>query len=504
MSELSRSSDRRLRSIVIVGGGTAGWMSAAALARALGRGACDITLVESEAMGTVGVGEATIPSLVSFHQLLGIDETDFVRATQATFKLAIEFRDWRAVGDSFLHPFGLYGVGVEQSVFQAYWLNAQSQGRGSPLEEWSVSGLAARLGRFGAPATPSPPALDQLSYAYHFDASLYARYLRAYAEARGVRRVEGEVLDVALDERGRIDTLRLRDGRALGGDFFIDCSGFHSLLLAKSLKTDFIDWSQWLPCDRAVAVQCERKGDLSPYTRSTAREAGWQWRIPLQHRIGNGYVYCSGDLSDDDAQMRLLQSIEGPAIGAPRVLRFKAGRRRQVWVGNCLALGLAAGFLEPLESTSIHFVQTGLGRLFAHFPDRDLDPAISDEYNRLTALESESVRDFLVLHYSATSRDDTPFWRRCRSMALPETLAYKQAVFERTGRIVSLEEKTFLAPSWLAIFAGHHVWPVRHEPILDLVPVADLERKFSNMRMAIRTSVETMPPHESTVQKLSR
>jgi tryptophan halogenase len=499
MNQEATARDRRLRSIVIVGGGTAGWMSAAALARALGPGNCDITLVESDAIGTVGVGEATIPSLVGFHDLLGIDEADFVRATQATFKLAIEFRDWHALGERFLHPFGFYGVGIDPSIFQAYWLNARRLGRGTPLEEWSVSGLAAKLGRFGRPASPRAPALSQLSYAYHFDAGLYARYLRAYAESRGVKRVEGKIVHADRTAAGLIGALRLADGRAIEGDFYIDCSGFDSLLLSKTLETEFIDWSRWLPCDRAVAVQCERSGDLSPMTRSTAREAGWQWRIPLQHRVGNGYVYSSEHISDDAAQCRLLESIEGPCIGSPRVLRFNAGRRREVWVGNCVALGLAAGFLEPLESTSIHFIQTGLGRLFAHFPDRDLAPAISAEYNRLTALEYERVRDFLVLHYSGTSRVDTEFWRHCGSMELPETLSYKQAVFERTGRIISTEPETFLPPSWLAIFAGHRIWPHRHEPTLDLISAPDFEQRLAAMRKAIRDAAASLPAHEAYV-----
>ena len=495
---------RRLRSIVIVGGGTAGWMAAAALSKVLGPNGCELTLIESDTIGTVGVGEATIPSLVSFHELLGIDEGDFVRATRATFKLAIEFRDWRTLGDRFLHPFGLYGVGIEHTLFQAHWLSQQLRGNATSLEDWSVSGLAARLSRFGQPSQPRPPALSQLSYAYHFDASLYARYLRSYAETRRVQRLEGTIVDVNLNARAHVESVRLADGRTVAGDFFIDCSGFHSLLLARALGTEYVDWSRWLPCDRAVAIQCERTADLPPYTRSTAREAGWQWRIPLQHRIGNGYVYCGGDIQDDEALTRLMESLEGPAIGQARVLKFKAGRRSRAWVGNCLALGLAAGFLEPLESTSIHLIQTGIGRLFAHFPDRDLNPAIAAEYNRLTAMEYEHIRDFLVLHYSATSREDTPFWRRCRSMALPESLAYKQDVFERTGRVITLEGETFLPPSWLAIFAGHQVWPDRHEPILDLLPPANLDQQFESMRQSIRTSVETLPPHESFVHGLQR
>jgi tryptophan 7-halogenase len=491
-----------LRSIVIVGGGTAGWMTAAALSQVLGPRRCELTLIESDTIATVGVGEATIPSLVSFHQMLGIDEVDFLHATRATFKLGIEFRDWRAPGDRFFHPFGLYGVGVEHSLFQAYWLRGQLRGRVAPLEEWSVSGLAARQGRFGHPS--KSPALSQLSYAYHFDASAYARYLRSHAEARGVRRIEATVAGARLDERGMIEAVRLTDGRAIAGDFFIDCSGFHSLLLGQTLAADYVDWSKWLPCDRAVAIPCARSADLSPYTRSTAREAGWQWRIPLQHRIGNGHVYCSAEVSDDEAHARLMDSLEGPAIGEPRVLRFKAGRRSRAWVGNCLALGLAAGFLEPLESTSIHFIQTGLGRLFAHFPDRDLDPAITAEYNRLTALEYEHVRDFLVLHYCATSRDDTSFWRACRSMSVPEGLAYKQQVFQRTGRVITLEGETFLPPSWLALFAGHRLWPDRYEPYPDLLPDAELDSRFGAMKQTIQAAVATLPSHESFIRDLQR
>jgi len=501
MSAGARTSAQRLRSIVIVGGGTAGWMAAAAISKVFGQRSLELTLVESAAIGTVGVGEATIPSIVSFHELLGIDEADFIRATQATFKLAIEFRNWRALGERFLHPFGFYGVGLDQVIFQAHWLAAQRTGRGTPLEDWSVNGSAATLGRFGQPARPLPPALAQLSYAYHFDASLYAQYLRGYAETRGARRLEGEVVDATIDERGSIQSVQLADGRSVSGDFFIDCTGFRATLIDRFLRSSFIDWSHWLPCDRAAAVQCARNGELSPYTRSTAHEAGWQWRIPLQHRIGNGYVYCSSDISDDAAQLRLLERIEGPALTQPKTLRFKAGRRSHAWVGNCLSLGLAAGFLEPIESTSIHLVQTGLARFFGHFPDRTPDPALVSNYNRLTALEYEHVRDFLILHYSATSRDDTPFWRRCRSMKLPDTLAYKQSVFERTGRVVTYEEESFLPPSWLAIFAGHHVRPDRHEPLLDLVASRDLETRLNEMRRTIRIAVETLPTHESFLEK---
>jgi tryptophan halogenase len=477
---------------VIVGGGTAGWMAAAALARVLDR-SCEISLVESAAIDTVGVGEATIPSLPAFHGLLGVDEREFLRTTRGTFKLGIQFRDWRTIGATFLHPFGPYGVNINHELFQAYWLERRQEGHPSPLEEWSVTGLAASLGRFCAPTAKDSSALRQLSYAYHLDATLYARFLRTYAEGRGVRRIEGEVLDVRINPTGQVDSLVLRDGRSVGADFFIDCSGFRALLIAKALKSGYVDWSQWLPCDRAVAVQCESAGDPMPFTQSTARECGWQWRIPLQHRVDNGYVYSSTHLSDDAATVSLLERLEGAPLSDPRLLSFKAGRRASAWVGNCVALGLAAGFLEPLESTSIHLVQTGLARLFALFPDRECDPAISAEYNRLTALEYERVRDFLILHYAASQREDTPFWRHCRAMPVPETLAYKTELFTKTGRIALLEHETFLPASWLSIYAGLHVWPQRYEPVLEILAGAELEGRLEGMREIIRRSVETLP-----------
>ena len=486
---------------MIVGGGTAGWMAAAALAKVLD-GSCEITLVESADIGTVGVGEATIPSLPAFHRLLGVDEREFLSNTRATFKLAIQFRDWRTIGASFLHPFGPYGVNVNHELFQAYWLKRRQEGYPSPLEEWSVTGLAASLGRFGAPPLQDSSALCQLSYAYHLDAILYGHFLRNYAQGHGVRRIEGEVVDARLDPRGRIESLYLRDGRSIGGEFFIDCSGFRSLLLAKVLNTGYLDWSQWLPCDRAVAVQCESAGDPVPFTQSTARESGWQWRIPLQHRVGNGYVYSSAHLSDDEATASLFERLEGVPLSEPRLLRFKAGRRASTWVGNCLALGLAAGFLEPLESTSIHLVQTALARLFALFPDRECDPAISAEFNRLTALEYERVRDFLILHYAASQREDTPFWRQCRTMPVPESLTYKRELFTKTGRVAMLEHETFLPASWLALYAGLHVWPERYEPVVEIRAGVGLDARFEGMRASIRRSVERLPAHTTFLNEI--
>ena len=495
MSDLGQRSPRGLRSLVVVGGGTAGWMAAAALTRVLDR-YCEITLVESDAIGTVGVGEATIPSLRAFHGLLGIDEREFLSATGGTFKLGIQFRDWRTIGAAFLHPFGAYGADVKHELFQAYWLKRRQEGHPSPLEEWSVTGLAASLGRFGTPPPQDPSSpLNQLSHAYHLDATLYARFLRTYAKARGVRRMEGEVVDIRVGATGLIDSLVLRDGRSIAADFFIDCSGFRSLVIGQALKTGYVDWSQWLPCDRAVAVQCESTVDPEPFTQSIAREYGWQWRIPLQHRVGNGYVYSSVHLSDDEARAALLGRLEGAPLSEPRFLRFKAGRRASAWVGNCVALGLAAGFLEPLESTSIHFVQTGLARLFALFPDRDCDPAISAEYNRLTAFEYECVRDFIILHYAASQREDTAFWRHCRALVVPEMLDYTRELFSKTGRIATLEHETFLPASWLAIYAGLHVWPERYEPIIEILGGGDLGARFEGMRETMRRSVEALPAH---------
>lgn len=485
------SQERGLRRLVIVGGGTAGWMAAAAMARVLKGGRYSITLVESEAIGTVGVGEATIPSLPAFHRLLGIDESQFLAASQATIKLGIQFRDWGQVGEEYLHPFGPYGIGTNHGLFQSYWLKRRGEGQASALEEWSVTALAASLGRFGTMPS-NTAALQGLSHAYHLDAVLYARFLRAYAEAAGVMRVEGKIVEVRESPNGRIEALMLSDARRIEGDFFIDCSGFEAIIAEKTLHVGFEDWSHWLPCDRAVAIQCEKSRN-GLVTRATAREAGWQWRIPLQHRVGNGYVYSSAFLSDEAAISDLTARLEGASTTSPRLLRFKAGRRRCAWTSNCVALGLAAGFLEPLESTSIHFVQSGLARLFALFPDGDLDPALSAEYNRLTALEYERVRDFLILHYAASRRTDAPFWQQVRGMQLPDSLTYKRDMFLNTGRIVMLSEETFQPASWLAIYAGLQLWPKRHEPNIDLLPFEGLVRQFEAMRGEIRRAVETLP-----------
>ena len=491
MSEIGQRSARGVRSIVIVGGGTAGWMAAAGLARVLTRSSCEITVVDSENLPPTGVGEGTLPDLRAFHGLLEVDEQDFSSAARATFKLGSRFRDWGMPGVTFLHPFGPYGIDVTHDLFQAYWLKCRQEGHPSPLAEWSVTGLAATLGRFGARPTKDPSPLPQLSYAYHLDEMLYARFLRGYAEKRGARGLAGEVVDAAIDGRGLIESLRLHDGRSVSGDFFIDCSD-GAVLIEGRLKSGYLAWSYWLPCDRAIAAPCASSGDPALLTQLTARECGWQWRMPLRHRVGNGYVYSSAHLSDDQAAAALLESLEGAPLADPRLLRFKAGCRARAWVGNCLALGPAAVSLEPLESTGIHLTQTGLGRLFSLFPDRDFDPAISAEYNRLTALEYEHARDFIILHYAASPRDDSPFWRDCRAMRLPETLAYKRDLFAKTGRIALLEEETFAAASWLAIYTGLGLWPQRHEPAIEILGSPAMSARFEAMREIIRTTVGTL------------
>jgi tryptophan halogenase len=481
--------------IAIVGGGTAGWMAAAWLAHVLKR-AATITLVESEEIGTVGVGEATIPPIRSFNALLGIDENDFVRHTQATFKLGIEFADWGAAGNRYLHPFGKYGHTLERVAFHQHWLRLRAAGDATPLHEYSLSARAAYLGRFIRPTEDPRLILSSLSYAFHFDAGLYAAYLRRHAETRGVTRVEGKVLDVELrGTDGFIHALTLTHGRRIEADLFIDCSGFRGLLIEQALKTGYEDYTHWLPCDRAVAVPSESVSPLTPYTRATAHAAGWQWRIPLQHRVGNGHVYCSRFMSDDEATATLLANLDGKPLADPRLLRFTTGRRRKFWNRNCIALGLAAGFLEPLESTSIHLIQSGVTQLAAVFPDMSFDPADADEYNRLQLQEFDRVRDFIVLHYKLNTRDDAPLWRHCRDMAIPDELAYRMRLFGASGRVAFEERDLFVESNWLSVMLGQGIAPARHDPLADLVSLADARRRLADLHGLIGQTAGAMPGH---------
>jgi tryptophan halogenase len=494
---------RPLRKILIVGGGTAGWMAAAALARKLAGLPVEIRVVESAEIGTVGVGEATLPHLRFFNASLGLDEADFMRSTKATFKLGIEFRNWGRIGDSYIHPFGAFGVDLAGVAFHHHWLRMRAAGDETPLGDYSLPILAARMNRFVYPSGDPAALSSTFSYAYQFDAGLYGRYLRGYAERRGAQRTEGRIVDVTLrPEDGFVSSVTLASGERLEADLFVDCSGFRGLLIEQTLEAGYEEWTRWLPCDRAIAVPCEGVPALTPYTRATAREAGWMWRIPLQHRVGNGHVYSSGFISDEDAEAALLAQLEAPPIAAPNRLRFTTGKRRRQWVKNCVAIGLSAGFLEPLESTSIHLIQLAIGRLIDFLPDLGWDPLDAHEFNRLMDLEYERVRDFLILHYCATERRDTPFWDYCRTMALPDSLLSKMELFRERGYVVNYRDGMFLEPSWIAVYLGQNINPRRYDPLSDAIPEAELAREMSGIARASRAVAERMADHREFLRAI--
>ena len=478
--------------VVIVGGGTAGWMTAAALGAVLGPRVAAVRLIESEEIGIVGVGEATLPHIRAFNQRLGLDEADFVRATAATFKLGIEFRDWGAVGERYIHPFGAFGHDAEGVGFHHYLTRA---GRLDAFEDWSLPIVAARQARFAPPGNDPRSLLSTYGYAYQFDATRYAPYLRAHAEARGVRRTEGRITAVEPSGDGGVAAVVLQSGERLEGDLFVDCSGFRALLIGATLSEPFEDWSHWLPCDRAVALPCVGDGPLLPYTTATAMPAGWRWRIPLQHRVGNGYVYASAHIEDAAAADALLDAIEGAPRAEPRVLRFTAGRRRRSWVGNVVAVGLAGGFLEPLESTSIYLVQLAITQLLELFPRAAIDPIDRDEFNRAVDLEYDRIRDFLILHYHATRRDDSPFWDHVRTMQVPDSLAQKIDLFRRRGRVVTYREGVFLEPSWIAVYLGQGIHPAGYDQRADRPDDAALARALGQLRRETVAAAAALPDH---------
>jgi tryptophan 7-halogenase len=490
-----------IQKIVIVGGGSAD--STRVIAQ-LNVKRCAITLVESDDIGIVGVGEATIPPIRTFNQACRIDEREFVRRTQGSFKLGIEFVNWGKHGHRYFHPFGPHGIQFDLSPLHQHWLALRAQQTMPSIDEYSMAWQVAKNNRFNMPTSDPRTVSSIYDYAYHFDAGLYAKFLREVSEGRGVQRVEGKITQVRLHaETGFVETVQLENGRCITGDLFIDCSGFRGLLIEDTLHTGYEDWSCWLPCDRAMAVPSSSAGEFTPYTRSTALAAGWQWRIPLQHRTGNGYVFCSEYINEDQAAQALLEGIDGQAQAEPRPLRFVTGRRTKLWNKNVVALGLASGFMEPLESTSLHLVQSGISRLLALFPDKNFDPLTIAEYNRIGIDEFEKIRDFLILHYKLTQRVDTPFWRYCANMSIPETLQYKIDHFKASGRLVKTGNDLFGDQSWLAVHMGQFNWPQAYDPILDVREAGNavmLERQ----RQAMLGSVMTMPTHADFVAQFCR
>jgi tryptophan halogenase len=493
--------DGRKLKVVIVGGGTAGWMTASALAKLLPSHA-DVHLVESEAIGIVGVGEATLPHIRHFNERLGIDEAHFMAATRATFKLGIEFRDWGKDGDSYIHPFGTFGRSNQDVALHHYWTRLVREGKAPPpIGDFSLAVTMAYMNRFALP-DPDPNKLEStFGYAYQFDATLYAPYLRRIAEGLGARRTEGRIVNVELNgESGNVEALVLESGERIDGDLFVDCSGFVSLLLGETLAEPFEDWSHWLLCDRAVAMPCRTQTALTPYTGVIAMESGWRWRIPLQHRTGNGYVYSSKFISDDAARDELVGAVEGEPIAEPRILKFKAGRRRRSWVKNCVGIGLSSGFLEPLESTSIYLIQVAITSLVELFPEKQISPVDRNEFNRLVDYEYDRIRDFLILHYKQNERGGRRFWDRVRNMSVPDTLEEKIELFRRRGRVVKHREGIFLDGSWVGVFIGQGVVPESYDMRADMPSTDTLSRAMAKLRAEVRAAAEAMADHRAHIE----
>ncbi len=485
--------------IVIAGGGTAGWMAAATFARFLETG-FEVDLIESDAIGTVGVGEATIPQIRLFNDALGLDEDAFLRATGGTFKLGIEFVDWRRKGTRYMHAFGDVGRDVGLLPFHQYWLRARELGLADDLGAYPLNTHAALADRMQRGPARTAQVLPSMAYAYHFDAALYARYLRRYSETRGVNRIEGKITRVTRDgESGDVSGLVLENGATVTADLYIDCTGFRGLLIEETLETGYEDWTQWLPCDRAVAVPSARSTAFTPYTRSTAHAAGWQWRIPLQHRTGNGVVFSTEHMSEDEATGTLLAGLDGEPMAKPRTITFRTGKRRRMWNRNVVALGLAAGFMEPLESTSIHLIQSAISRLLTLLPGETISEVDRAEFNRQSDFEWTRIRDFIILHYKATERDDTAFWRQCRDMAVPDTLAARIALWQANGHIVREREELFAEVGWLQVLAGQGVMPRGHHPLADAISPSDLGEFMDMIDKLNAREVAQMPGHAAFV-----
>ncbi|WP_426337342.1 tryptophan halogenase family protein [Pseudoduganella sp. R-31] len=485
---------RPVRRVVIAGGGTAGWMVAAAISRNLGK-VLDIKLVESDEIGTVGVGEATIPSLLNFHRLLEINEQEFMAATRATFKLGISFESWRNVHEDYIHSFGVTGTDHWTAGFNHFWRKGRERKLAGDYGDYCIELKAAQLNRFGH--LPR----EGINYAYHLDAGAYARFLRKYSEGYGAQRIEGKIARVHTDGAiGHITALQLDSGAMLEGDLFIDCTGFRALLIGETLGAALEDWSQWLHNDSAIAVQTSSTGAAVPYTRAIAHEWGWQWRIPLQHRVGNGIVYSSKFADDDTARAKLMSNIVGEQLVQPRLIRFKPGQRRKVWSKNCIAIGLAGGFLEPLESTSIHLIQRSVVRLLQMFPSAGIFQSEVDEYNKQAWDEIAHIRDFIILHYKATNRRDAPFWRHCAEMEVPPSLQQRIDMFRDTGRVFRLSNELFAENSWVQVMLGQGIMPLQHHPSADLMGDAELSYFLDSIRNNVARTVAQLPPHQQYVE----
>ena len=482
--------------IVIVGGGTAGWMTAAAFASVFGPAQRHIRLIESSEIGIVGVGEATLPHIRFFNRRIGIDERELMAHTQATFKLGIGFENWRAPGEDYIHSFGTTGIDHWSAGFQHFWLKGRERKLAADYGDYCLELRASLEGRF------AHLPRGGMNYAFHIDAGLYAKFLRRFAEGFGVQRIEGKIVDVKVAESsGFIESIKLDSGELLEGDLFIDCTGFRGLLIGNALHVGYEDWSHYLFCDSAVALQTASVGPAIPYTRSIARDAGWQWRIPLQHRVGNGMVYCSRYFSDEQARQALLGNVEGQVLTEPRVIKFRPGQRRQTWRRNCIAIGLASGFIEPLESTSIHLIQRGIIRLMQMFPRDGIRQSDIDEYNRQTNHEIEHIRDFIVLHYHVTRRQDTAFWRSCRSMDIPATLRHRLELFHETGRVFRVPNELFAENSWIQVMLGQGIEPQQHHPVADLMGDEELSRFLEGIRNTVERTVAQLPAHQAYVEQ---
>ena len=496
--------NNHINHIVIVGGGTAGWMAASALSALLPSPDYRITLIESDQIGTVGVGEATIPPIRAFNDHVGIDEKTFMKKTGGTFKLGIQFHNWKKRGEHYFHPFGNYGRSIGNVPFHQYWLKAQKEGSQVPLADYSLCDVMSRSKKF-APANMNPKSpLSSTNYAYHLDAGLYAKFLRERSEKKGVIRHEGKIINVNLRESdGFIDSVLLDNQKTITGDFFIDCSGFRGILIEDALKTGYEDWSDYLPCDRALAVPSESVGGTKPYTMSIAHQAGWQWRIPLQHRTGNGHVYCSRYISDDEAANTLLSNLEGKALGDPRPLKFMTGRRKKFWNKNCLAIGLSAGFMEPLESTSIHLIQESIAQLLNMLPGGEFNTHEIDQFNNVTGRDYELIRDFLILHYHLNERDEK-FWVDCQTMPIPDSLKHRIALFRNRGRLFIEDDNLFRLDSWLAVLHGQGIMPEAYDPMVETKDEAKINKSLLDIHTSFIKTTNTLPTHDQYIKQHCR